>query len=119
MIQIRVSGELAIDGNSFTEVLESSTTNDVSSNNGSFDYGYFDTLFANPGGEISFSNYIRPICLPCSGTCVKPDDIRDENGNKLLTGDETPEEACKIESRDFFLVFKLNILFVFKRTAII
>lgn len=106
---------MAHDGNRFTNVLESPIITDVPSNNDSIDYGYFDTLFSNPGGEIAFSNYIRPICLPCSGTCVKPDDIRDENGNRLLTGDETPEEACKIESRNCFSLFLNKTLFSFSK----
>ena len=53
----------------------------------------------NSGGEVVFSDYIRPVCLPCTGTCVTPDEIVNSRGEKLLTGNETPEQACAIESK--------------------
>ena len=46
---------------------------------------------------MEFSGQIRPLCLPCTGTCVTPEDIVGDNGEKLLTGKETPVEACAIE----------------------
>ena len=53
----------------------------------------------NSGGAVTFTDYIRPVCLPCTGTCVTPDDVVGKRGQKLLTGDETPEQACAIEGR--------------------
>lgn len=52
-----------------------------------------------PTGIVTFSPYIRPVCLPCSpDSCVakvlkKPD----QRGQVLLKGNETAEEKCRIE----------------------
>lgn len=87
--QVRIGREVVIDGEEFKNLEEDS------------------------GGEIVFTDYIRPVCLPCTGTCVTPDDIRDENGNKLLTGNETPQEACIIESKKFVYVKLTFIFYIF------
>ena len=57
-------------------------------------------------GEVQFTDYIRPVCIPCTGTCVTPDELIGSRGEQLLTGDETPEEACAIEGRDRSIVFQ-------------
>ena len=49
------------------------------------------------GAEVEFSDQIRPLCLPCTGTCVTAEEIVGPFGRKLLTGKETAEEACAIE----------------------
>ncbi|CAK8674588.1 unnamed protein product [Clavelina lepadiformis] len=57
----------------------------------------FTALNGGADGEVEFTNFIRPVCLPCSGTCITPNLLVDEDGTSLLRGDETPEEACRIE----------------------
>ncbi|CAK8674590.1 unnamed protein product [Clavelina lepadiformis] len=57
----------------------------------------FAALNGGADGEVEFTNFIRPVCLPCSGTCITPNLLVDEDGTSLLRGDETPEEACRIE----------------------
>ena len=62
----------------------------------------FHQLDEGSGGEVTFTDYIRPVCLPCTGTCVTPDEIVNSRGERLLSGNETEEEACAIEGRYSF-----------------
>ena len=53
------------------------------------DDGYFD-------GELPFSPFIRPVCLPCNGFVTK-DMLNDENGTSLVTENMNEDELCELE----------------------
>jgi len=50
---------------------------------------YFD-------GELPFSAYLRPVCLPCSGFVTK-EMLKDAKGNSLVNDNMNEEDLCRVE----------------------
>ena len=47
-------------------------------------------------GHINFTAYIRKACLPCTNDNCLTQYLTQKN---MTTGQETPEERCRIESK--------------------
>ena len=56
-------------------------------------YGYQWHL-ENENPLVSYTDYVKPICLPCASHCVQ----RYLTSVGILTGNENNEEKCRIES---------------------
>nr|XP_039270146.1 complement C2-like [Styela clava] len=44
--------------------------------------------------QLTFGYHIRPICLPCKGTCLKKEQLVDDNGVPLINDRMTSEQKC-------------------------
>ncbi|XP_077968862.1 complement factor B-like [Styela clava] len=44
--------------------------------------------------QLTFGYHIRPICLPFNGTCLKKEQLVDENGVPLINDKMTSEQKC-------------------------
>ena len=60
------------------------------------------------GGHVNYTAFIRPVCLPCvENNCLGS--YLQQQG--MLTGNETPEERCQIESKlNFGLKAKQDLI---------
>ncbi|XP_039270387.2 complement factor B-like [Styela clava] len=55
----------------------------------------FDPLMQAIGvDKLTFGYYIRPICLPCTGTCLKEKQLVDEKGISLINEEMNEEQIC-------------------------
>nr|XP_039270340.1 complement factor B-like [Styela clava] len=49
--------------------------------------------------QLTFGYYIRPICLPCTGTCLKKEQLVDDNGVPLINDEMSAEQKCLKEEK--------------------
>nr|CAB3230286.1 CiBf-3 complement factor B-3 precursor [Phallusia mammillata] len=50
-------------------------------------------------GTIPLSPYVRPICLPCSNTCVPIDKYVDQNENGIIEDGDSEDVKCQKKGR--------------------
>lgn len=48
---------------------------------------------------LEFEYYIRPVCLPCTGTCLTEEELVDEHRSSLITPDMDDIQKCSIEEK--------------------
>nr|XP_039270118.1 complement factor B-like [Styela clava] len=49
--------------------------------------------------QLTFGYYIRPVCLPCTGTCLTAERLVDDNGISLIKEGMSESEKCRIEEK--------------------